>query len=90
MVEEYVTLGDDLTIHHQASGEGEIAVIFVPGWTMTTRVFERQLAHLAGSERFKALTYDPRGQGLSSKTTEGHHYEQHGRDLHNLIERLGL
>ena len=90
MVDEYVTLGDDLTIHHQASGEGEIAVIFVPGWTMTTRVFEHQLAHLAGSERFKALTYDPRGQGLSTKTIEGHHYEQHGRDLHNLIERLGL
>ena len=51
--------------------------------------FEHQLAHLAGTARFKAITYDPRGQGLSSKTVEGHYYEQHGRDLRDLIETLG-
>lgn len=90
MVHEYVKLSNDLTIHYEASGEGDIAVIFVPGWTMTTRVFEHQLVHLVGSERFKAITYDPRGQGLSTKTTEGHYYEQHGRDLHDLIEKLDL
>lgn len=57
---------------------------------MTTRAFQHQLAHFAGSNDFTALTYDPRGQELSTKTTEGHYYEQHGRDLQALIEALGL
>ncbi len=89
-VSKYVKVSDDLTIHCEVSGEGDIALIFVPGWTMTTRVFEHQLAHFAGCKRFRAITYDPRGQGLSTKTAEGHYYEQHGRDLHNFIEKLGL
>ena len=90
MVDAYVQLDDDLTVHYEASGQGDIAVIFVPGWTATTRFFERQLAHFAVSERFKAIAYDPRGQGLSTKTVEGHYYEQHGRDLGNFVESLDL
>ncbi len=90
MVDAYVQLDDDLTIHYEASGQGDIAVIFVPGWTATTRFFEHQLAHFAVSERFNAIAYDPRGQGLSTKTVEGHYYEQHGRDLGNFVENLDL
>lgn len=52
--------------------------------------FEHQLQHLAGSSRFRAITYDPRAQGLSTTTIEGHFYEQHARDLHRLITRLEI
>lgn len=90
MAHGYLEVTADLTVHYETTGSGSVAVVFIPGWTMTTRAFEHQLAHLAGSEGFMALTYDPRGQGLSTKTTEGHHYEQHGRDLHELLDRLDL
>lgn len=90
MVSAYLKVSDELTLHYERSGDGELGVIFIPGWTMTTRVFERQLAHLDGSERCTAITYDPRGQGLSTKTADGHTYERHGRDLHNFVEKLGL
>lgn len=37
-----------------------------------------------------ALAYDPRGQGKSSKSAEGHTYQQHARDLAKLIDKLKL
>lgn len=87
---EYVQLTSDLTIHYETAGHGDIAVVFIPGWTMTTEVFVHQLKHFEGSERFRAIAYDPRGQGYSSKTVEGHTYQQHGRDLAALLEALEL
>ena len=87
---EYAQLNDDLTIYYEQSGEGEIAIVFIPGWTMSTDVFVHQLDHFKGSTKFRAITYDPRGQGRSSKPMEGHTYQQHGRDLAAFIEKLGL
>ncbi len=62
MVDAYVEIEDELSIHYEAAGDGDLAVVFVPGWTMTTRVFEHQLAHFASSGRCRAVAYDPRGQ----------------------------
>ena len=87
---EYLKLSSDLTIHYEKSGSGDITIIFIPGWTMSTDVFVHQLNHFEGSTKFTALTYDPRGQGRSSKTVEGHTYQQHGRDLATFIEKLRL
>jgi non-heme chloroperoxidase len=87
---EFVRTNDDFTIHFEESGSGEIPVVFIPGWTMSTKVFARQLVHFSGSLRYRAIAYDPRGQGLTSKTVEGHSYQQHGRDLQAFIAALTL
>lgn len=87
---EFIKIDADLDIHYEQAGQGDITVLLVPGWTMSTRVFERQLAFFKDSRRVRFVTYDPRAQGLSSKTGDGHHYEQHGRDLHSLIDGLQL
>ena len=87
---EYVAVSNDLTIHYEQAGKGDITIIFIPGWTMSTDVFVHQLAHFEGSAKFRAITYDPRGQGRSSKTMEGHTYQQHGRDLAAFIDKLEL
>ena len=87
---EYVEVSSDLTIHYEQAGKGDITIIFIPGWTMSTDVFVHQLAHFKDSTKFRALAYDPRGQGRSSKPVEGHTYQQHGRDLAALIDKLGL
>jgi non-heme chloroperoxidase len=83
-------LDRELTIYYEVTGHGQIPIVFVPGWTMSTKVFEKQLAHFAQSTKYRFYTFDPRGQGKSSKTEGGHFYEQHGRDLHNFLLRLGL
>ncbi len=87
---EYLKISDTFTIHYEQSGQGEIPIVFIPGWTMSTKVYARQLEHYANSDRFRAITYDPRGQGLSTKTLEGHTYQQHGRDLKAFMDKLGL
>ena len=83
-------VSDDLTLYYETTGKGDVPIVFVPGWTMSSAVFERQRDHFADSDRFRYYSYDPRGQGQSSKPTEGYTYDQHGRDLHAFIEGLGL
>ena len=86
----YLKITDCFTIHYEQSGNGNTPIIFIPGWTMSTKVFIRQLEHFSDSKRFRAITYDPRGQGLSTKTMEGHTYQQHGRDLKAVMDKLDL
>jgi len=83
-------VSDDLSLYYETTGKGEIPIVFVPGWTMSSSVFERQRAHFAGSKRFRYFSYDPRGQGQSSKPMNGYTYDQHGRDLKAFLDRLGL
>lgn len=87
---EFIKIDADLTIHYEQAGRGDTTVLLVPGWTMSTRVFERQLEFFEDSEQVRFVSYDPRAQGLSSNTSGGHSYRQHGRDLHALIEALRL
>jgi non-heme chloroperoxidase len=86
----YVRLTDDLTLHYQTAGRGGTVIIFVPGWTMTTKSFERQLEFFRNSDQYTVLTYDPRAQGLSSVTMDGHYYEQRARDLKAFVKALNI
>jgi len=83
----YVEVAPSVDLYVEETGTGR-PLVFVPGWTMTTEVFQRQVPHFA--ERYRVVTYDPRGQGRSSKTLEGNSYPQHGADLACLVDRLGL
>lgn len=85
-----VKIDDTLTIHYQQAGSGSTTIIFIPGWMMSTEVFEHQLAHFEGSTEYRALAYDPRCQDKSSTPVEGHTYQQHARDLARLLEELEL
>lgn len=90
MIDNAIQLDDELTIHYQQAGQGDHTILLLPGWTMSTRVFERQFEYFADSDQFRFLSFDPRAQGLSSKTDAGHYYEQHGRDLHAFINAMKL
>lgn len=87
---ESVKVSGDLTLYYEQAGTGPTTILFIPGWTMSTKVFERQMEHFRASSRFRVITYDPRGQGRSSKALGGHTYQQHGRDLAAFIDRLAL
>lgn len=88
--DRYVNISEELTVRYRTAGYGSTAVIFIPGWTMSCEVFESQLAHFVDSRDYLALSYDPRAQGRSTQTINGHYYEQHARDLRALITALGL
>lgn len=87
---ETVKISDELTIHYEEAGTGNTVILFVPGWTMTTKSFERQLAAFEGSTEYRFITFDPRSHGESGQTEGGHYYAQHGRDLGAFMEALDL
>lgn len=87
---QYIDLDEGLTLHYESAGRGNKVILLVPGWTMSTRVFEYQLDYFASNDEYRFISFDPRAHGLSSQTASGHYYEQHGRDLHDFIEGLQL
>ena len=82
-----IVLSDELALSYLEYGTGR-PVIFIPGWTYTAKVFERNLPAFA--RRYRVLAYDPRSHGDSSVTAGGNNYDQHGADLHEFITRLGI
>lgn len=87
LANDAVKISPDLTIHYEEQGSGS-PIVFIPGWTGSTVYFHQQIAHF--SKHYRAITYDPRSQGLSSKTLENNHYVQHGHDLKAFMDALGL
>ncbi len=86
-MKKQLVLSDELTLSYVEHGTGK-PVIFIPGWTYTTRVFSRNLPAIA--EHYRVLAYDPRSHGDSSVTADGNNYDRHGADLYEFITRLGI
>ncbi|MFT3723348.1 MAG: alpha/beta hydrolase [Hyphomonadaceae bacterium] len=76
-------------LYFEEAGSGD-PVVFVPGWIMTSRYFDRQLKYFSGSKSTRFIVFDPRAQGRSSKTLDGANYVQHAHDLKKFIDQLGL
>lgn len=84
---KYVKVSPDLEIYYEEAGTGE-PIIFIPGWTGSTYYMQQQVEHF--SENYRAISFDPRGQGRSSKTLENNNYTQHGADLKAFMDALEL
>jgi non-heme chloroperoxidase len=84
---QYVKVSPDLELYYEEAGRGT-PIVFIPLWTGTTAFQSKQLAHF--SNRYRAITYDPRGQGRSTKTLDGNNYIQHGHDLKAFMDALRL
>jgi pimeloyl-ACP methyl ester carboxylesterase len=74
-------------LYYEDQGHGQ-PIIFIPGWTGTHLFFEKQTSYF--SQQYRVITFDPRGQGLSPSTLTHNTYEQHGKDLDDLIKKLKL
>ncbi len=82
---DHFLTSDGVELHYLEAGSGP-TIVFVPGFTAPAEIWEPQLAHFAATHRVVAL--DPRSQGRSEKTTEGHHLVRRGQDIGELIEHL--
>lgn len=83
----FARVSDELTIHYVSLGQGR-PLVFIPGWTMDTGAFRENLGPLSAD--FRAIAYDPRSHGKSSRTESGHDYRQHGADLAAFLDALEL
>ena len=63
-------------------------IVLVPGFCCTTRFFENNLEAL--SKEHRVITFDPRGQGSSSKGLHGHTIERNCEDIKELLDYLDV
>lgn len=84
--ESYVESGHGARLRCLSAGNGANTLVLVPGWTMTADVFEHQLG-LAG-ERVRVVSFDPRGQGDSTKDWGHHDYDTRADDVARVVETL--
>lgn len=62
-----------INIHYETYGEGAHTILFVPTWSMGhSRVYKAQVPYF--SERFRCITYDPRGNGKSDRPVDPEAY----------------
>src|SRR5919108_6532830 len=83
----YLELSDGVPLYFEDSGAGA-SIVLVPGWTITSRFWERQVAELTRDHR--VVAFDLRGAGSSGKTPDGHSLAGYARDLDELLRRLDL
>ena len=83
----YVQVAPLVELHYVEKGAGQ-PILFIPGLTFSSEIFESQIDYFSKTNRVIAI--DPRGQGTSTKTVHGNDYATHGKDLAKLIEILDL
>jgi non-heme chloroperoxidase len=82
----FVSVGD-IKIHYIDAGSGDRTIVFIPGWTMTAEVWKEQIPYFT-SRGFRVIAFDPRSQGLTTKTESGNTYQQQAADLHAFLNVL--
>ena len=83
-----VSVGD-IKIHCLDAGSGDRALVFIPSWTIPAEVWKDQIIYFS-DRGFRVLAYDPRSQGLTTKTESGNTYQQQAADLHALLKVLKI
>ena len=83
----YLELRDGVPLFYETVGDGP-PIVLVPGWTLTTRFWERQVDDLSRDHR--VVTLDLRGAGCSGKTPQGHSLSGYADDLGELFRYLDL
>ncbi len=67
--EEGYVDSDGVKIHFEVYGNGPETIVFLPPWSIVhARVYKAQIPYF--SERFRCVTYDPRGNGKSDRPDE--------------------
>ena len=88
MKSELIEMSDGAYIYAERyENKGKPLVLLIPGFCCTTRSFDQNVQAI--SETYEVVTYDPRGQGKSSKGLFGHTVERNAKDILEIIEHFG-
>jgi non-heme chloroperoxidase len=88
--EQKVDIGGNVSLRVIEAGKPDArpVLVFIPGWSTGADIWRRQIETFAKTNR--AVAFDPRSEGESTKTTSGNTPETRAQDLHALVERLGV
>ncbi len=84
----FVETRDGQQLFYRDTGTGK-PVVFVHGWTLSSAIWRDQLGWLA-EHGMRAVAYDRRGHGQSTKPAGGYDYETLSGDLATMLDRLDL
>ncbi|WP_314215071.1 alpha/beta hydrolase [Pseudarthrobacter equi] len=88
----FITVGTenstDIELYYEDHGSGQ-PVVLIHGYPLDGASWERQATALLAAG-YRVITYDRRGFGKSSKTTEGYDYDTFAADLNTLLTTLDL
>src|SRR5476651_1425338 len=84
----FVQTRDGQQLFYRDTGTGK-PVVFVHGWTLSSAIWRGQLDWLA-SKGLRAVAYDRRGHGQSTKPASGYDYDTLTSDLAAVLDRLDL
>lgn len=88
----FVTVGTenstDIELYYEDHGSGQ-PVVLIHGYPLDGSSWEKQASALLDAG-YRVITYDRRGFGKSSKTTEGYDYDTFATDLNTLLATLDL
>ena len=83
----YFEVEPGVDLYYEDRGQGT-PIVFVPGWTFTTDVFQHQYEDFAATHR--VISFDPRSQGRSTVVVQGNDYETQSTDLARLMDHLSV
>jgi len=81
-----LTVGNGVSVHYEDTGQGD-PIILIPGLAMCGWHYRRQLPL---AEKYRVITFDPRGFGDSSDSDAGLTLRQIAADIRQLILELDL
>ena len=88
----YITVGNEnsteIELYYEDHGAGQ-PVVLILGYPLDGSSWEKQTAALLDAG-YRVITYDRRGFGKSSKTTDGYDYDTFAADLHPVLDTLDL
>jgi pimeloyl-ACP methyl ester carboxylesterase len=79
---------DGVAIHYRSVGSGDAAVVLVHGWSCSSRYWDETVRSLA--QRWRVVTLDLAGHGLSGKSRERWTMTAFGQDVEAVVTALGL
>jgi non-heme chloroperoxidase len=83
----HLQLPDGVPLYYEEHGAGK-PILLLPGWTVTTGFWQRQIADLSRDHR--VVTFDLRGAGASGKTPDGHTLSGYAADLDHFLTEKNL
>src|SRR4029453_18561013 len=67
--ERKVDVGEGVSVRVIKAGQGGSTLVFIPGWSTGADIWQRQIETFANTGH--VISFDPRSQGESTKTTSG-------------------
>lgn len=85
---ETVRLLDGTRLHYRTSEEGQIPIILVHGYSLSSVIWEK--VQILFPPRYRTFAPDLRGFGLSDKPEEGYGYHELAEDLAQFLRALKI